>query len=54
MDAIDVLQDLAARPLQAAEGFAERLTAEKLNAHPGGQDNSIAWLLWHAARVGVE
>lgn len=50
MDAIDVLQDLAARPLQAAEGFADRLSAEKLNAHPGGQDNSIAWLLWHAAR----
>lgn len=28
----------------------DSLTDEVLNAHPGGHDNSIAWLLWHTGR----
>ncbi|MCP3425637.1 DinB family protein [Rothia sp. AR01] len=49
MDAIEILKDLARRPLEAAEGLRESLTPELLNAHPE-HDNSIAWLLWHTAR----
>lgn len=50
MDATTVLLDLAQRPLDAAGYLRPQLTAENLNAHPGGHDNSIAWLLWHTAR----
>ena len=49
MDAIDILKDLADRPRQAAEALRPALTPELLNAHPH-HDNSVAWLLWHAAR----
>lgn len=50
MDAIDILKDLARRPEEAAQGFRQQLTEANLNAHPQGQDNSIAWLFWHAGR----
>ncbi|GAA1318932.1 DinB family protein [Leucobacter albus] len=49
MDATAVLIDLARRPQQAAEMLRGKLTPELLGAHPH-HDNSIAWLLWHAAR----
>lgn len=44
-----ILTDLARRPEAAAEMLREQLTPAVLNAHPH-HDNSIAWLLWHAAR----
>ncbi|GAA1732182.1 mycothiol transferase [Brachybacterium phenoliresistens] len=50
MDALDVLIDAAARPVEAATALREQLTPEVLAAHPGGHDNSPAWLLWHTAR----
>lgn len=50
MDAITLMLDLAQRPLDAAGYLRPQLTRENLNAHPGGHDNSIAWLLWHTAR----
>lgn len=50
MDALDVLRDLARRPLDSVEAVTDRLTPHALNAHPDGHDNSIAWLLWHTAR----
>lgn len=49
MNAIDILIDLARRPQAAAEHLRGSLTPELLNAHPH-HDNSVAWLLWHAAR----
>lgn len=49
MRALDILEDLARRPLDAAERLRPSLTPELVNAHPD-HDNSIAWLLWHAAR----
>lgn len=49
MNAIEILSDLARRPLEAAEHLRGSLTPELINAHPH-HDNSIAWLLWHAAR----
>lgn len=50
MDTIDVVRDLVARPLQALDYFWEDLEPSRLNNHPGGHPNSIAWLLWHTAR----
>lgn len=50
MNATDILIDAASRPLEALEGQREALTSADLNAHPGGHDNSLAWLLWHIGR----
>lgn len=50
MTAIDLLLDLAQRPVDALDGFWDRLDPARLNAHPGGHDNSPAWLLWHIGR----
>ena len=49
MNATDIFVDFASRPIDAAKGLPD-LTPAQLNAHPGGHDNSIAWLLWHAGR----
>ncbi|WP_017793931.1 mycothiol transferase [Leucobacter salsicius] len=49
MNAIEILIDLARRPQAAAEHVRAQLSVEFLNTHPH-HDNSIAWLLWHAAR----
>lgn len=50
MNSLEVLKDLAARPGQAADYYWENLDPAALNAHPGGHPNSVAWLIWHAAR----
>ena len=49
MNATDIFVDFASRPIDAAKGLPN-LAPTQLNAHPGGHDNSIAWLLWHAGR----
>ncbi|MBK0419003.1 DUF664 domain-containing protein [Leucobacter sp. CSA1] len=49
MNAIEILTDLAERTRESAEALRPSLTPELLNAHPH-HDNSVAWLLWHAAR----
>lgn len=49
MDSVEILKDVARRPLDEAESLRSALTPAVLNAHPG-HDNSPAWLLWHAAR----
>ena len=46
----DILRDAASRPGTEAAVAVKGLSAEALNAHPGGHPNSIAWLLWHAGR----
>lgn len=50
MDSIEVLRDATDRPGQALAMFVDRLDPVLLNAHRGEHPNSIAWLLWHAAR----
>ncbi|WP_114853313.1 DinB family protein [Brachybacterium sp. YJGR34] len=50
MDAPDLLLDLASRPRDAAARLRGRLDPATLRAHPGGHDNSPAWLLWHTGR----
>lgn len=49
MSSIEILKDIARRPLEEAEALRPALGPELLNAHPH-HDNSIAWLLWHSAR----
>ena len=50
MNATDILHNAATRPAEAAQGLRASLSAEVLNAHLGGHDNSAAWLLWHTGR----
>lgn len=49
MNSVELLKDVARRPLEEAKALEDELTPQNLNVHPG-HDNSIAWLLWHAAR----
>src|SRR5690625_154991 len=50
MNSIDILRDSASRPLETIRRLRPSLSSAVLNAHPGGHDNSIAWLLWHIGR----
>lgn len=50
MKATAILHNAATRPAEAAERLRSSLTPDVLNAHPGGHDNSVAWLLWHTGR----
>lgn len=50
MNATAILLELAGRPVQALESFWDDFDPSRLNVHPGGHDNSPAWLLWHAGR----
>ncbi len=48
MDAKAVLTDAAGRPVDAARAVLAGISQQVLHEMPGG--NSIAWLVWHAAR----
>lgn len=50
MGALELLEDVAARPRDVAGEVLDGLAPEVLNAMPHGTQNSIAWLVWHAAR----
>ena len=50
MSAQDLVADAARRPVEAAEAAVENASADTLNRMPEGTHNSMAWLLWHAAR----
>lgn len=45
-----LLIDAARRPVEAAAGVLDAISSETLHAMPEGRCNSIAWLVWHAAR----
>ena len=46
----DLLIDAATRPAGSAVGILRDLSPEAAHVRPAGGGNSIAWLLWHAAR----
>lgn len=50
MDTRELLTDAASRPVDSAELVLDGLFPETAHAAPMGSGNSIAWLLWHAAR----
>ena len=49
MNATQTIQDLVERT-RFSLGQLPELSADALNAHPGGHANSAAWLLWHTGR----
>lgn len=50
MGAQELLEDAAGRASHVAEEVLEGISQDVLHDMPGGTGNSIAWLLWHAAR----
>lgn len=50
MNGIEILNDAAGRPAEAAHALLDALDPSTLAAHPGGHDNSVSWLLWHSGR----
>lgn len=48
--ASELLRDLAQRAADTADTVLEGLDDQAAHTQPGGTQNSIAWLLWHAAR----
>jgi len=51
MTPADLLTDAFERVLQTATGAVDGLTEEQLALRPAPDANSIAWLVWHLARV---
>jgi len=50
MNPTELLADAARRPLDLCAPLLDGLSSEDAHILPGGTGNSIAWLLWHAAR----
>lgn len=50
MGANELLVDAAQRPAQVAGEVLDGISEDALNRMPEGKHNSIAWLIWHAAR----
>lgn len=50
MGANELLVDAAQRPAQVAGEVLDGISEDTLNRMPEGKHNSIAWLIWHAAR----
>lgn len=46
----ELFEDAARRPSQVAQHVLEGVSPQALNTMPGGTANSVAWLVWHAAR----
>lgn len=51
MTPAELLKDAFTRVVESAESVVDGLTDDQLAARPGPQANSIAWLVWHLARV---
>jgi hypothetical protein len=46
----ELFEDAARRPSQVAQEVLEGIPLGALHTMPGGTSNSVAWLVWHAAR----
>ncbi|WP_413760164.1 mycothiol transferase [Streptomyces sp. MMBL 11-3] len=51
MDAKDILVEAYGRIKDEVHAAVVGLSADELNARPGGRANSISWLVWHLTRV---
>jgi hypothetical protein len=51
MTPAEVLIDAFGRVVENAEAVVDGLSEDQLAARPGPDANSIAWLVWHAART---
>ncbi|MPM41735.1 hypothetical protein SDC9_88394 [bioreactor metagenome] len=50
MDVNDLLTDAIERSREVCHAVLRGLTADQANRRPGGDHNSITWLVWHIAR----
>ena len=50
MGVLELLEDAASRPCDVARVVLDGISPEVLNTMPDGTGNSVAWLVWHAAR----
>lgn len=50
MDTRELLADAASRPIDSAALVLKDISSDALHAQPMGRGNTIAWLVWHAAR----
>ncbi|MCE1174300.1 MAG: DinB family protein [Propionibacteriales bacterium] len=50
MDAFEILVEAAGRIPGAAQQALSGIDSHTLHSQPAGRGNSIAWLVWHAAR----
>ncbi len=51
MNSIDVLVDAFERVRDSVHPATNGLTRQELAYRPGGESNSIAWLIWHLTRI---
>ncbi len=51
MNSIDVLVDAFERVRDSVHPATNGLTLQELTYRPGGESNSIAWLIWHLTRI---
>lgn len=51
MDVRGLLTEAFGRITELYDGIAEGVDDDALHHRPGGSGNSVAWLLWHLARV---
>lgn len=51
MNSAELLTDAFTRIVENAREAVAELPADRLAERPGGTQNSIAWLVWHLARV---
>jgi len=51
MTSADLLADAFGRIREVVHEAADGLSPDRLALRPGGQANSIAWLIWHLTRV---
>ena len=50
MDARELLIDAIERSCEVCHGVLDELAIDQVNWRPGGDHNSIGWLVWHTAR----
>src|SRR5690349_24866559 len=51
MTPAELLKDAFTRVVESVDRVVDGLTEDELAARPGPEANSIAWLVWHLARV---
>ncbi len=51
MTTADLLADAFSRIREVVHHTVDELKPDQLAARPGGQANSIAWLIWHLTRI---
>ena len=51
MTTAELLEDAFGRIRELVHRAVDNLSPDRLNLRPGGQANSITWLIWHLTRI---